>query len=86
METMTRKDGYRSPASKVMNEAIELGIEERSPYPERSAFVDADTPHTQQTMERAAKDGYSIVLVSPDCSTRVIAPEEVLGAGAGDAA
>jgi hypothetical protein len=62
-----------------MNEAIELAIEERSPYPEQSAFIDADTPFTEREMKRAAEDGYSVVLVSPDCSTRVVAPEEILG-------
>ena len=31
-------DSERSPAAKVMDEAIDLAIEGRSPYPERSAF------------------------------------------------
>jgi hypothetical protein len=29
----------QSPAGRVMDEAIELAIEERSPYPERCAFL-----------------------------------------------
>jgi len=82
------KDYVESPASRVMSEAIDLAIEERSPYPERSTFINADTPapYRERAMRRAAQEGQFVVLVSPDCSTRVIAPEEVLGAGTGDAA
>jgi len=69
-----------------MDEAIELAIEERSPYPERSTFIDADTPYTDREMKRAAQRGQSVVLVSPDCSTRVLEPAEILGSGAADAA
>jgi hypothetical protein len=69
-----------------MDEAIELAIEERSPYPERSTFLDADTPYTEAAMKNAAREGQSVVLVSPDLSTRVFAPEEILGPGTADAA
>lgn len=73
------KNGYvETPAGRVMSEAIELAIEEKSPFPEQSAFIDADTPFTEQAMERAAEDGYSVVLVWPDCSTQVVAPEEIV--------
>ena len=34
-------DEKKSPATRVMREAIELAIEERSPYPEKAAFIDA---------------------------------------------
>lgn len=78
---MTRSGGYRSPASKVMDEAIELAIEERSPYPERSLFIDAGTPYTEHYMKRAAEEGCSVVLVSSDCSTQILAPEEILSNG-----
>lgn len=33
-------DNGRSPAAKVMDEAIDLAIEGRSPYPDRAAFID----------------------------------------------
>jgi hypothetical protein len=75
---MVDKDGNRSPASIVMDEAIELGIEERSPYPERASFIDADLPHTEESMRRAAEGGYHVVLVSADHSTKVISVEEIL--------
>ncbi|HEV3321128.1 MAG TPA: hypothetical protein VG147_02935 [Solirubrobacteraceae bacterium] len=68
-----------SPAARVMNEAIELAIEERSPYPERSAFVDADSPHAVATIKRAIDDDYAIVLVFADCSTRILRAEPVHG-------
>jgi len=38
-------DSGKSPAARVMDEAIRLAIEERSPYPEKAAFVDADEPY-----------------------------------------
>lgn len=47
-------DSIRSPAAKVMDEAIDLAIEGRSPYPERAAFIDADAPSAGQDIERAA--------------------------------
>ena len=42
-------DSNRSPAAKVMDEAIELALEGRSPFPERAAFIDADTPSLAMT-------------------------------------
>jgi len=68
-------DSDRSPAAKVMNEAIDLAIEGRSPYPERAAFIDADTPFAGHEIERAADEGLSVVLVSADGSTRVLRPD-----------
>jgi hypothetical protein len=41
MEEAMSTDNGRSPAAKVMDEAIDLAIEGRSPYPERAAFIDA---------------------------------------------
>jgi hypothetical protein len=76
---MPMKDGVPSPASRLMDEAIELAIEEKAPYPEHSMFLDADTPYTEREMKRAAKEGCSVVLVSPDLSTRIVKPEEILG-------
>jgi len=34
-------DNERSPAAKVMDEAIDLAIEGRSPYPDRAAFFES---------------------------------------------
>lgn len=71
-----------SPASKVMSEAIELAIAEESPYPEQALFLDtedAHAPNGKREMERAARDGSSVVLVSPDGDIQIIAPEEILG-------
>jgi hypothetical protein len=64
-----------SPAAKVMDEAIDLAVEGRSPYPERAAFIDADTPSAGHDIERAADEGLSVVLVSADGSTRVLKPD-----------
>lgn len=77
---MTVRNGVQSPASQMMDEAIELAIEERSPFPERSLFLDADAPrkHREPAMKRAALEGTSVVLVSSDLSTQVVSPEEIL--------
>jgi hypothetical protein len=68
-------DSERSPAAKVMESAIKLAIEGNSPYPERAAFIDADTPSAGHEIERAADEGLAVVLVSADGSTRVLRPE-----------
>lgn len=68
-----------SPAVKAMDEAIELAIEERSPYPERAAFVDADSPRTGAAIKRAVDEDRAVVLVSADGSTRILHAETVRG-------
>lgn len=68
-------DNDRSPAAKVMDEAIELALEGRSPYPDRAAFIDADTPSAGHDIQRAADEGLSVVLASADGSTRVLKPD-----------
>jgi hypothetical protein len=65
----------KSPAGRVMDEAIELAIEGRSPYPEKSAFIDADTAHAGREIQRAADEGRAVVLVAADGRTRVLRPE-----------
>jgi hypothetical protein len=64
-----------SPASRVMDEAIELAILERSPYPERAAFIDADTPHADAAIKRAIEDDRAVVLVSANGGTRILRAE-----------
>ena len=68
-------DSNQSPAAKVMDEALDLAIEGRSPYPEKAAFIDADAPGAGHAIERAADQGLSVVLVSANGSTRVLNPE-----------
>lgn len=69
---MTMSADERSAAARVMDEAIDLAIEGRSPYPEKASFIEADTPYTDKEAERAAKEGYAVVLVSADGSTRIL--------------
>jgi hypothetical protein len=64
----------RSPAAQVMDEAVELAIEERSPYPEKATFVDADEPSVGAEIRRAADEGRAVVLVAADGSTRDAVP------------
>jgi hypothetical protein len=66
-----------SPAMRVTEEAIELAIEERSPYPERAAFINADTPDNEKMIKRALDERRAVVLVSADYSTRVLLPEPI---------
>lgn len=75
MGTAMSTETNSSPAAKVMDEAIDLAIEGRSPYPEKAAFIDADTPQAGHEIQRAADEGRSVVLVAADGSTRVLRPE-----------
>jgi hypothetical protein len=59
-------DLKRSPAAKVMDEAIDLAIAGRSVFPDRAAFIDADTPWAGQETMQAACEGLSVVLVATD--------------------
>jgi hypothetical protein len=63
-----------SPAIRVMNEAIELAIQERSPYPECAAFINANTPKTAKAIKRAFDEHRAAVLVSADGSTVFCSP------------
>ncbi len=62
----------QTPAGRVMNEAVELAIQGRSPYPDRAAFIDADTPTTERAIDYARAEGRTIVLVAADGGTSVI--------------
>ena len=73
-QAMSKGNG-RSPAARVMDDAIELAIEERSPYPDRATFLDADEPNVGAEIRRAADEGRAIVLVAADGSTRTLLPE-----------
>jgi len=64
-----------SPAARVMDEAIELAIQERSPYPEKALFLDADEPAIGPYICRAVDEGRAVVLVDPDGTTRTLLPE-----------
>jgi hypothetical protein len=66
---------FASPAAKVMDESIELALAGGSPYPDKSAFIDADTAHAGQEIRRAADEGRAVVLVAADGSTRVLRPK-----------
>jgi hypothetical protein len=73
-QTMSTTNGD-SPAVRVMKEAIELAVEERSPYPERAVFLDADSPRVGIAIKRAIDEDRAVVLVSADGSTRILRAE-----------
>lgn len=62
----------RSPVAQVLDEAIDLAIEGRSPFPERAAFIDADAPSAGHDIERATDECLAVVLVSADGSTQIL--------------
>lgn len=92
MENETRSYSYRgpvsagSPAARAMGEALDLAMDGKSPYPDKSTFIDADTPNTAREVKAATADGQSAVVVSANGDTRILSPEEIPGSGAADAA
>lgn len=92
MEDEARSYSYRgpvsaaSPAGRAMSDALGLAMDGKSPYPDRSTFIDAGTPRTDRETKAAAQEGQSAVLVSPDGSSQVYPPGEILGPDAVDAA
>jgi len=71
---MTDDRDTRSPASVAMDEAIELAIEGRSPYPERASFINADSPHLAREIADAADEDRAVVLCHADGTRRVLHP------------
>ena len=65
----------QSPAGRVMDRAIELNLEGRSPYPDRALFLDADCENSQLYINDALRDGCAVILVAADESTTIIHPE-----------
>lgn len=64
-----------SPAGRVMDEAIELDIAGCSPYPKRASFIDEDARYAGAEIRESVDEGYAIVLVSADGSTRTLRGE-----------
>lgn len=74
-----------SPASRVMDAAIELAIKGRSPYPSSASFLNHDSPRLSEAIARAFDDDYAVVLVWPDGSSRVLQPGDQIPAPAASA-
>lgn len=70
-----RSEKQRSPAARVMDEAIDLAIEGHSSFPEQAAFIDAEAASAGHEIKRAADEGLPVVLVAADGSARVLLPE-----------
>ena len=70
-----------SPTAKAMDRAIDMAIEGSSPYPERAAFVNADSPQAGHEIARALDDGYAVVLVSADGRERIITAKMLAASG-----
>jgi hypothetical protein len=67
-------DGTPSPASKAFDEAIDLALEDRSPYPHFATFIDTDTAYMEEEIDEAFEEGHAAVLISPDGSFQVLDP------------
>jgi hypothetical protein len=84
--TITKDGPIYSPASRLMDEAIELVLQERSPYPDRAWFLDYDAEQLGESIADAFDDRASVILVWPDGSSRVLQPSEPIPAPAPSAA
>jgi hypothetical protein len=69
---MRYPDGTWSPASKAFDEAIDLSLEDRSPYPHRATFLDTDRFDLERRIDEAFEDGEAGVLVFADGSFQVL--------------
>lgn len=78
--TVKSTSNVGSPASRVMDAAIELAINGRSPYPGRASFVNHDSPCLAKAIVRAFDQDRAVVLVWPDGSARVLQPSELIPA------
>jgi hypothetical protein len=76
-------DTQESPVARVFDEAIELAIQECSPYPERALFVDADSSCLGAEIKRSFDEGRAVVLVYMDGGTRTLQPEPRVDHAAG---
>lgn len=63
-----------SAADIAFFEAIELAIEERSPYPDGAEFIDAEQPWAGTAVAEAAAEGRSVVLCTNDGRRLVVQP------------
>jgi len=70
-----------SPTAKAMDRAIDMAIDGSSPYPERAAFVNADSSHAGREIMPALDDGYAVVLVSTDGRERIITAKMLAASG-----
>ncbi len=61
-----------SPTATSMDRAIERAIAGNPSHPERTAFVEADSPHAGREIVRALDDGYAVALVCADGDERII--------------
>jgi len=75
---LTKAGPDLSPAGRLMDEAIELVLQDRSPYPDRASFLDHDMPDLAKWIARAFDDDKAVVLVWPDGSSRVLQPGDVI--------
>jgi hypothetical protein len=62
----------KSQASVAMDEAIELELDGRSPYPKRAMFLDADEPNLAGAIAQAGDEGLAVVLCYADGTRRII--------------
>ncbi len=77
MATELTAGDERTPAARAMDEASELAIEGRSPYPDTAAFIVAEAPGAVEAIRKAADEGRAIVLAYADGTTRVLRADPV---------
>jgi hypothetical protein len=60
------------PSSIAMDEAIELELEGRNPYPKRAMFLDADEPGLGRAIADSVDEGLAVVLCFSDGTRRIV--------------
>jgi hypothetical protein len=72
---MIYPDGTLSPASKALDEAIDLSLEDDwSPYPHCASFLDIDMSGLDSLIDEAFEKGFAAVIVFEDGSFQVLDP------------
>jgi len=67
----------RTRAQIAMDEAIDLAIERRNPYPDRASFVNADSPFLTDAIAMAVDEGRAVVICYGDGTRRVLNSSDV---------
>jgi len=74
----TSTKAKRSPAARVMDEAIDLAVEDYSPYSQRAVFIDAGASSAGREIKWAADQGLSVAGISSRLSFPPLKPDTTL--------
>jgi hypothetical protein len=84
-QKLIHEDGSQSPAGDAFDEAIELSLGERMPYPEKASFIDLDRLTGKDVIDALEQD-MAVVVVGADGSAYALKPEPIERPCLGDTA